>query len=113
MGDVKLYPRVDPATLPAQPLSVQQVRAGEVGADAGTPKPLDRLAVTALGSVAIAQQRARTSFDAERPVRAADAGDRGQPAEGIGGHLGASDARRRLNELDRLPGRRDPFAQIF
>ena len=58
MGDVKLCPRVDPGALPAQPLSVQQVRAGEVGADAGTAKPLDRLAVPALGGVALAQLRA-------------------------------------------------------
>ena len=58
MGDVKLRPRVDPAALSAQPLSIQQVRACEIGADAGTPKPLDRLAVTALGGVTLAQQRA-------------------------------------------------------
>ena len=57
MGDAKLCACVDAAALPAQPITVQQVRAGEICSDAGAPKTLDRLAIAALGGVAVTQQR--------------------------------------------------------
>src|SRR3954470_6910559 len=41
VGDAKLCARVDPATLPAEPFAVQQVRASEVCAYLSTTEPLD------------------------------------------------------------------------
>ena len=63
--------RVDAAVLAAQPLAVEQVRAGELGTQPGPAEPLDRLAVQALGGLAVAQQRPRARLDPERPVGAA------------------------------------------
>ena len=49
VGGAELLARVDPATLAAQPLAVEQVRAGELGPQPGAAQPLDRLAIQALG----------------------------------------------------------------
>ena len=48
----QLRTRVDPAILAAQPLAVEQVRAGELGPQPGAAQPLDRLAIQPLGGVA-------------------------------------------------------------
>ena len=48
----QLLAGVDAAVLAAQPLAVEQVRAGERDADAGAAEPLDRLAVEPLGGLA-------------------------------------------------------------
>jgi hypothetical protein len=48
----QLDPRVGAAALAAQPLAVQQVRAGKLGPEAGAAEPLGRLAVQPLGVVA-------------------------------------------------------------
>ena len=67
----QLLARVHAPALAAQPFAVEQVGARELGADARAAEPLDRLAVEALGVVAVAQQRARARLDPQRPVGAA------------------------------------------
>jgi hypothetical protein len=58
MGRAQLLARVDAPALAAQPLAVEQMGAGELDADAGTPEARDRLAVEVLGGLVLAQQRA-------------------------------------------------------
>src|SRR5262249_56857334 len=58
---------IRPPALAAQPLAVQQVRAGELQAQARAPEALDRVAVVALG---VTEQRPHTRFDAPQPVGA-------------------------------------------
>jgi len=53
----QLRARLGPPALTAQPLAVEQVRAGELGTEAGAAQPAGRLAITALGLIAVAQQR--------------------------------------------------------
>ena len=84
----QLRPRVGPAPLAAQPLAVEQVRAGQFGPEAGAAQPVDRFAVAALGVLAVAEQRPGTRVDPLPPVGLADAGRLGQPAERLGGQLG-------------------------
>ena len=54
IGGPQLLPRVDSSVLAAQPLAVQQVGAGQIRAELGTAEPVDRLAVPALGGLAVA-----------------------------------------------------------
>ena len=65
MGDPQLLASVGTAVLAAQPLAVEQVRAGEFGPQRSTAEPVDRLAVEALGGLALAQQRARARLDSQ------------------------------------------------
>ena len=58
VGRPKLLARVDAASLATEPFTIKQVRAGELHADAGTAEALDRLAVEALGGIALAEQGA-------------------------------------------------------
>ena len=51
--------RIDAAAVPAKPFPVEQMRAGEFSAHAGTVQPLDRLAVQSLSFGSITEQRAR------------------------------------------------------
>ena len=67
-GDAQLLARVDPPALAAQPLAVEQMRAGELHAQARAPEALDRLAVAALGGVPLAGERADAGLDPQRPV---------------------------------------------
>ena len=53
MGDPKLCPSIDAATLPSEPFAVQQMRAGEVCSHTGTAETLDRLEVETLGGVTL------------------------------------------------------------
>ena len=69
---VRSCSRASSAPVPAaEPLAVEEVRSSELDPDAGAAEPLDRLAVEDFGSVRSVQQRARTRFDAQRPVGAA------------------------------------------
>jgi hypothetical protein len=61
----QLLARLGPAALPSQPLPVQQVGAGQVGAQPGPGQALDRLAVQALGGLALAQQRPAARLDTQ------------------------------------------------
>src|SRR4029450_5415757 len=81
VSGAQLLTRVQPAALAAQPFAVDKMRAGELGADAGTAgpphpfpeerrragepgadagtaEPVDRLTVEVLGRLALAQERA-------------------------------------------------------
>src|SRR5262249_61760300 len=49
VGRAQLLARVDAPTLAAQPLPVQQVRAGQLRAQLGAAQPADRLALGVLG----------------------------------------------------------------
>jgi hypothetical protein len=64
----KLRASVGAAVLPAQPLPVQQVGAGQFRAQQGAAEPADRLAVQVLGDVAPAQQGAGARLDAQAEV---------------------------------------------
>ena len=77
--------------------------AGQFHADAGAAKPLDRLAVEAVGLLAFAQQRPRARLDAQRPVGAGGAGPFCELAQGVRRDVGtvASDAR--LDQLSERP----------
>ena len=79
----QLRPGVGPPALAAQPLAVEQVRAGEVGPEAGAAKPVDRLAIAALGVLAVAEQRPGTRVDSLPPVGAGRCWSPGQPAERV------------------------------
>src|SRR4029077_16985163 len=65
---------------------------------------VDGLAVEVLGGYAVADQRPRAGLDTQRPVGPADAGDAGEPLDGVGRALWYSAAHRRLDELDERPG---------
>jgi hypothetical protein len=57
VGGAQLLARVEALAFAAQPFAVEEVGAGECNADAGAAEPVDRLAVEALGGLAVAQQR--------------------------------------------------------
>jgi len=63
----QLRPRVDPPALAAQPLAVEQVRAGQLGPEAGAAQPADRLAIPALGVRALLH-RAIAPLAADPPI---------------------------------------------
>src|SRR3954452_14060715 len=52
----EILPGVDASVLSTQPLAIHQVCAGDVNGDASAREPFDRLAITGLGRLAIAQQ---------------------------------------------------------
>jgi hypothetical protein len=66
----ELFSGVEASALASQSFPVEQVRAGEVETDAVTGEVHDRVAVQALGGVALAQQRAHTGLGSEHPLRA-------------------------------------------
>src|SRR6516165_10526003 len=57
VGRTQLLARVDAAALAAQPLPVEQMRAGKLRADFGAAEPLDRTAIQEIRVVAAGQQR--------------------------------------------------------
>src|SRR6478736_5578844 len=63
---------VHAATLAAQPLAVEEMRAGQVDAAAAGAEAGDRLPVELLCFAAMAQERARARLHPERPVGVAD-----------------------------------------
>src|SRR6266568_8041533 len=95
----QLLAGIDPPVLPAQPLPVEEVGAGERHPDAGAGEAVDPLAVLALGGLALAEQRPRARLDPERPVAAAGAGTVRQPLEGADGVPGHPAAALRLDQL--------------
>jgi hypothetical protein len=62
---------VAPPALAAQPLAVEQLRAGELEPEAGTTQPGGGLVVRRLGLRAVAQQGPAPGLDAGCPVRVA------------------------------------------
>jgi hypothetical protein len=65
----QLRPRLGPPALAARPLAVEQVRAGQFGPEAGAAQPVKRLAVPALGVLAVGQQSPAACVDAQAPSR--------------------------------------------
>jgi hypothetical protein len=59
----QLLARVDAAVLAAQPLTVEQMAAGELGADADPAQPRDRLTVAPVGDLALTEQRLDAGVD--------------------------------------------------
>src|SRR5258705_13208561 len=69
----ELVSRVDPASFATEPLSVNQVRTGQVEPKRRGLEPLDRLAEERLGPVAIGDGRPGPGPDARGPRAAAPA----------------------------------------
>src|SRR5262249_32355216 len=67
-----------------QPLSVQQLAAGELDCGAATRQPLDRLVVAGL---VIGHQRTAACLHAEPPVRGARLGPLAEPIQSVGSLL--------------------------
>jgi hypothetical protein len=63
VSGTQLFPGVGAAVFAAQPLAVQQVRAGELGAKRGAAKSVDRVGVQVIGGLALGQQRAGPRLD--------------------------------------------------
>ena len=59
VGGLQLLAGVEPAVLATEPLTVEQVGAGELGPQRCAAQPLDRLGVALLGLTAFANQRLR------------------------------------------------------
>jgi hypothetical protein len=64
----QLPARVDAPALAAQPLPVQQVRAGQLRPQPGPAQPVDRLAVQLVGGRPAAQQRPAARLEAQPEV---------------------------------------------
>jgi len=77
VGGPQLLACIGTSVLKAQPLAVEQVRAGQFGPQRRTSEPVDRLAVEALGGLALAQQRARARLDSQPEPGLAGPGDAG------------------------------------
>src|SRR5262249_5768828 len=95
----QLLARIARPALAAQPLAVQQMRAGLSGCETAAAEPLDGLAVELLGDRALADERAGAGLDSEREFRACRLGPLGQPVERSRGGLAPAGARGRLDEL--------------
>ena len=81
IGSFELAARIDAAMFAAKPLAVDELRAGVVDDDVGTPKLLDRFPVEVLGFFSIGEQRARARLDAARPFGTAEGRAFGQLLE--------------------------------
>jgi NADP-dependent 3-hydroxy acid dehydrogenase YdfG len=103
VGAAELPAGVDPAVLAAEPLAVEQVRAGQIDAGARPPQVPDGPLVQVLGGLAVAQQRQRARPDAERPVGAGRAGGLRQAAHRPGAPGGLPRPGRRLDQLGGRP----------
>ena len=114
VGGAQLRARVRAAALPAQPLAVEQVRAGQLRAQPGPAEPVDRLAVQVARRL-----RRRSAAPGSAPrcpaPKSVPPGLRRlrQPLERVGGELGVPAARGRLDQLGQRPhgdvqGRRCP-----
>ena len=103
VGGPQLLASVGAPVLAAQPLAVEQVRAGQFGPERSTAEPVDRLAVEALGGPALAQQRARARLDPQPELGPAGLGDARQPGQRIGGQLRCSRCARPLRSARAAP----------
>ena len=64
IGGTQLLARLAAAPLAAQPLTIEQMRTGQLRAEPGPAKVADRLPEAALGSLALAEQDADPCLDA-------------------------------------------------
>src|SRR5690348_3610116 len=72
---------LDPATLAAQALPVEQMSPAELGTPPGPYQSLDRLAIQALGTLTLAQQCPAARLHPPAPVGAGGRGGRHQTVE--------------------------------
>ena len=93
MGGAQLVAGFDAPALAAQPLPVQQMRAGELRTEPGTAQPVDRVVVQLVGGRPAAQQRPAARLYPERPVGAAGPRRVREPLERITCELGIARAR--------------------
>jgi hypothetical protein len=80
----QVLPSLDTAALAAQPLAIHQLRSRQVDAPARATEAVDRIAVEALGVLALAREGERARFDAQRPVGPARPRRLGESAVGVG-----------------------------
>ena len=112
VGGAELHAGVDAAILPAQPLAVEQVGAGELGAQSCAAEPLDRLAVQALGGLAVAQQRTGARPYAEGPVGGCDGSGRRDALMRHARQLRPVAPGRGFEQLDRRPHRDEQLRRV-
>ena len=106
VGGPQLGARVDAATLPPQPLAVEELCSGELDVDRGAGEPVDGLPVEPLGAAVSAQEGAPARLHPECPVSTADACRRGKGLECRGSCLHVPTARSGLDEFGERPGGR-------
>jgi len=99
----ELVAGVGAPALAAQPLAVDEVGARELDAVAGGAEAVERFAVETLGVFAVAQQRARTGFEGERPVGAGGLAHLRQRSERVDRGLASADADGRFDQLGQHP----------
>jgi len=99
MRGAQLLPRLDAATLAAQPLPVEQVRAGELGRYRIAAESLDRFAIELFGRGVAKEQRPATGFDAGGPVGTARLRRIHQPLEGVASEPSLTHSNSRFHEL--------------
>ena len=68
MRRAQLLAGVQPPALAPQPLAVEQMAPGELGAHSRSTEPLDRITVELVGGLAFAQERPRAQLDPKHPV---------------------------------------------
>jgi hypothetical protein len=109
VGDVQLLARVDAAVFAAQPLAVQEVRAGQIRALLGAPEPADRLAVPALGRIVAAQQGPRARLDAQPEIGSAGLSRGRQPVQRVRRQRGLTRTDRGFDQLGPRPVGKRPL----
>ena len=103
VGGAELDAGVAASSAAAQPLAVEQVRAGEVDGRTAALKLADRLQVRGLGLAGVIKQRLAAGADPERPRRRRCAGPVGQGGERGAGHLPLVAADGGLDQLRQHP----------
>jgi hypothetical protein len=96
----QLLARLQPPPLAAQPLAVDEVRAGEVHAHTRAPERVDRLAVEPLGGLAFAEERSAPRRQPQRERGRAGLGRDREPLQVGGGRLCGAGPHGRFDQLD-------------
>src|SRR4051812_31390252 len=109
----QLIAGVDAAPLPAQPLAVQEVCAGEIDAYACPSGPFDRLPVQTVCGIAATEQSARAGFDPQGPIGAAGPGRLREPLERVFREVPLLASGSCLYQLGQRPGRRALLVAAF
>jgi len=85
--------------LATEPLATQEVRPTEVDSHTRSIEALDRLPVTLLSDLAVAQQRMRACLDPERPLAAAGLRHLDEPAMSVDCYLALAASQGCLDKL--------------
>src|SRR5215475_9614580 len=102
-GGAQLVPGIAAAALPTQPLTVHQVRAGNLGTPPTAAEPADRLVVVRFGGVSLAEQRAGARLDSQPVLGSSGPCRFRQPVEGIADDARVSGACGGLDQLGQRP----------